>query len=336
MVAKKSRTSRLWGAPIIVRSNLHAVAVRGRLDEQRLRKAIDELQERFPRLRAKSHQNRITGVVYLLETKEKIPLYTSDGDYKTINLELENTLMQDWEKVDYSRGPFCWVRYVRHPSSPDHTGLLIFATTHGSCDGRSCEIVLSFLLKLYDGRGAEVPTSEICSSIMDIKQKSVERGPGRDLATAEKLKTWRAIEATIPEKPKGMVNQNFVDLTHPDFNPTFDGVCIEILRLSAAEVARVLQASRKAGTTLTGTLVAALKMAYVKELVWRGRSAEVLEFSMDIDNRRFLSSEYTQEVGNYVTAQLWRTETIVNFWTTARQLRRFWRRRSGKMWRWRA
>ncbi len=155
------------------------------------------MQQHYPRLRAKYYENPLTKYNYLLETSARIPLIVREGSYETINLEIEQALMYDG--VDYFSGPFAWITYVQHPGQD--TCLLIFANTHGSCDGRSCEIVLANLLKLYDG--AEVACSEICTSIYQLKQ-----GPDGDFAVEPgKLGRWRNIEADFPKKEPEMLNQ---------------------------------------------------------------------------------------------------------------------------------
>ena len=78
------------------------------------------------------------------------------------------------------------------------------------------------------------------------------------------------------------MNQSLVDPTHPSYKPYYDGVCVEIARFSPEEVSRILQTSRAAGTTLTGALVAAIKVAYLKELVKRGRATELFEIGLDV------------------------------------------------------
>ena len=139
-------------------NNFHAVAIRGRLDEARLRRAVDELQSRHPRMRAKLYMNPWTKYNYLLESEEPIPLVMQTGIYESINTDLERILLR---KIDSFRGPFCHVTYVTHP---DGTGLLVFGNNHSVGDGRCCETVLAQLLLLYDGRGAEVPLGKTCGS----------------------------------------------------------------------------------------------------------------------------------------------------------------------------
>jgi len=315
--------------------NLHAVVLGGPfLEEAKLRAAIDELQRRNPRLRAKYYENPLTKEHYLLETQKEIPLFVrSGGQYADVNHDLEKQLSYD--KVDYFEGPFCWLVYVRHDAqepggstSSGSSGLLIFANTHGCGDGRSCEILMASLLKIYDGRRAELgggddpkPANIAGPSIFFMRQEAV--GSGRDLVEPEKLLRWRKIEAEFPQRERHMLNQTFIDQLHPNYSPYVQGSVVEILRLTPDEIANVLQACREAKTTVTGALVAAIAQAYLQELVARGRGSELLEFGMDVDNRRFLPSTFKEAVGNYVTAQGWRTRGGTEFWTMAKEMHRF-------------
>jgi len=285
-------------------NNLHAVFIRGALDVECLRRAIDSLQARHPRTRARYYENHRTN--YLLETNESIPLEVRDGRFGDINMDLEKALAKP---IDTLRGPFCHFTYVRHVE--DCTGLLIFAQTHGVGDGRACEVLMAQLLKLYNGE--DVPYYKNVQSFSQM---------ARAKARPEKLEAWHDIEDCMPHRDDTSVVGTFVDPSHPTFQAAFEGCCIELLRLSPEETSALLQVSRRNQVTLTGTFAAVVQYAILVELIARGRSAEFVSLGMDVNMRgRAVGPEFDEECGNFVvdthvhcplTSDLFETARLVN------------------------
>lgn len=264
-------------------NNLHAVCVRGALDVSRLRHAIDELQARHPRMQAKYYEKR--GMNYLLKTDERIPLEVRDGRFVDMNMELERALAKP---IDTLRGPLCHFTYVQHDE--DGTGLVVFAQTHGVGDGRACEVVMSHLLRLYDG--GDVPFYRNVRSYWQMVGGK---------ACPKKLEAWHDIEEYMPRRDARSIVGTFVDPSHPAFEASFGGACVELLRLGPEETAALLQVSRRNGVTLTGTFAAVVHYAILAELVARGRVTEFVSLGMDMNMRgRSLGPEFDEECGNFV------------------------------------
>jgi len=284
-------------------NNFHAVAIRGILDETRLREAVDGLQARHPRMRAKLYMNPLTSHTYLLETKERIPVVVRDGSYLTINTDLERILMRP---IDTAIGPFCHITYIRHLS--EGTGLLVFGNNHGVTDGRGCEMVLSQLLKLYDGQ--DVPFSKNTKGMLQLVTAP----------NAEKLKAWQQIEDCMPARHTNTILETFVEPGHPSYEAKFEGICLELLRLEAPEAKRLLEVCRREKTTVTGAVAAAAQYAVLAELLRRGRTTEFVMVGTDMNLRgRQLGPEYDQECGNFVYASSLRVGFETEFWAAARK-----------------
>lgn len=285
-------------------NNFHAVAIRGILDETRLRSAVDDLQARHPRMRARFYMNPLTDTTYLLETQEKIPLLVRDGTYSTINIDLEQALMRP---IYPNRGPFCHVTYVRHQA--EGTGLLVFCNNHGVGDGRCCEVVLSQLLKLYDGQ--EVPFFRNARGMFQLVGSS---------ARAEKLEAWRRVEAEMAPINTDSVVETLVEPLHPSYAPKFEGVCLELLTFEPEEAQQLLTLCRREGTTVTGAIAAATQYAILAEMLLRGRTTELVGMGIDMNLRgRKLGPEFDQECGNFVVASKLRVPFEDDFWSAARK-----------------
>jgi len=288
-------------------NNLHAVAIRGALDEKRLRAAVDGLQDRHPRMRAKLYINPWTGYTYLLESKERIPLVVRDGSYSTINTDLEQVLMRP---VPSTVGPLCHITYVRHPS--EGTGLLVFGNNHGVADGRGCEMVLAQLLKLYDGQ--DVPFQHNTKGMLQLVTAP----------RAEKLKAWQQIELSMPARHTHTILETFVEPGHPNYEAKFAGICLELLRLEPPDAKRLLAVCRREKTTVTGAVAAAAQYAVLAELLRRGRTAEFVMVGTDMNLRgRQLGAEYDEECGNFVYASSLRVGFETEFWVAARKFTGF-------------
>eukprot|EP00438_Fugacium_kawagutii_P017440 Skav208470 [mRNA] locus=scaffold1104:282262:284024:+ [translate_table: standard] len=94
-------------------NHIHAVHLKGpRLDSSRLRKALNELQARHERLRARLHMD-MWGKGYLLRDETPIPLYEIDGNdhnccsekHEIIGYEgkLSKAALENWKQIEEPR-----------------------------------------------------------------------------------------------------------------------------------------------------------------------------------------------------------------------------------------
>mmetsp|Transcript_116791 Transcript_116791/g.341956 ORF Transcript_116791/g.341956 Transcript_116791/m.341956 type:complete len:880 (-) Transcript_116791:98-2737(-) len=256
-------------------------------------------------MRARFYQNPWTQYNYLLKSSERIPLDVRSGTYATINSDLEHELLMP---IDSLRGPFCRFAYISHQA--EGTGLLIFHQNHAVGDGRCCEIVLSQLLKLYDGQ--DVPY--FCNTKSLYQMCKVRQ---------DRLTKFHYIEAQMPRHGPNSITETFVDPKHPSFEARFEGICLEIVRLDAADTRRLLEACRRRRTTVTAAMGAAVSYAVMAELLDRQRTTEFVTVGMTMNERgRSLGPEFDEECGNLVGDMHIHCEPRSDFWETASEVSR--------------
>ncbi|CAE7702747.1 norA [Symbiodinium microadriaticum] len=251
-------------------NHLHAVQLKGpRLDMKRLRVALDRLQAQHPRLR--------------VEDNTPLPIHEKTGaDLATMNLDLEAALLTHMDEH-----PSVFVTYIWYGDAVQRA-LLLVGMRHGPGDGRAVEIALAQLLLLYEGRPlpeGHMNYTEIISFDGSLSKEQVQK--------------WRSIEAEFPPKIRHAQHDTFVQPRDPEFRAVFEGFCLELMRLDASETKALAKASRAAGTTVTGAIVAAAHLAVLKD------------------------KRYSQEMGNFASALHWFSEVQPDFWHTAREARRF-------------
>jgi len=210
--------------------------------------------------------------------------------------------------------PGAYVSYVRY-SNTDHA-LLVLGFIHGVGDGRAVEIALSQLLLLYDGRHAEVPFGTRSINYGDLI------GFNGNLEQ-DKIDKWKVLEQEFPPRVRNSIHETFVQSKHPSFEAKFEGVCIELLRIDATTTSKIQQLSRSAGTTVTGTVAAALHHATLLELHKRGLETDVVSLMLLMNFRQLLPPEYMQELGNFITMADYASEIQSDFWQKARRVRTF-------------
>lgn len=195
-------------------NHIHAVHLKGpRLDSQKLRAALDGVQARHIRLRAKLHMKM--GKAYLLKDNTPIPLYELDGaDHNCMNLDFERVL-----QTNPDPHPAVWATYIFYNN--EHSVLLL-GFRHGAGDGRAIEVALAHLLRLYDGQ--EVP---MCKSHMNYTEIIGFDGT----FSPEIIENWKIIEEEFPPVPENAINDTFVQPHHPEFRPVFAlSFCASMLR----------------------------------------------------------------------------------------------------------
>eukprot|EP00434_Breviolum_minutum_P037302 symbB.v1.2.033073.t1/scaffold4060.1/size46548/2 len=159
-------------------NHIHAVHLKGpRLDSARLRKALDELQARHVRLRAKLVISKWSGKVYLLKDDTPIPLHEIEGvDPDRMNLDLEKVMMtktdphpaafatqrKNGRSLDSHAAQTAKAAYIFY--NTEHSVLLLYFR-HGPGDGRAIEVALAQLLRLYEGKEVEM-----CKSHMNYSE----------------------------------------------------------------------------------------------------------------------------------------------------------------------
>ena len=289
-------------------NHIHAVHLKGpRLDSARLRKALDELQARHVRLRAKLVISKWSGKVYLLKDDTPIPLHEIEGvDPDRMNLDLEKVMMT---KTDPH--PAAFAAYIFY--NTEHSVLLLYFR-HGPGDGRAIEVALAQLLRLYEGKEVEM-----CKSHMNYSEIINYDGT----LSKEEIESWKEIEEEFPPVPRDAIHDTFVRPGHPEFKAEFAGICIEFLRFDAAQTKAMAKTSRSAGTTITGAIIAALQHATLMELNARGLESDAVSIGVLVNERSFLDKQYMQEMGNFASNVTLHSEVQTDFWKTARKARKF-------------
>lgn len=292
-------------------NHLHAVQLKGpRLDMKRLRVALDRLQAQHPRLRARLIRDA-SGQHYVVEDNTPLPIHEKTGaDLATMNLDLEAALLTHMDEH-----PSVFVTYIWYGDAVQRA-LLLVGMRHGPGDGRAVEIALAQLLLLYEGRPLPEGTG---SSHMNYTEIISFDGS----LSKEQVQKWRSIEAEFPPKIRHAQHDTFVQPRDPEFRAVFEGFCLELMRLDASETKALAKASRAAGTTVTGAIVAAAHLAVLKELQARCLEADRIKVGLLMNERSFVDKRYSQEMGNFASALHWFSEVQPDFWHTAREARRF-------------